>query len=177
MEYLIKRDYGRDSSGQEIDVSRMFIIWVGSMIEKESLEDQNNEGTWTPEAIYGVVKYGFCDERLWPPSAYTRSARPPRSVFKESQKYTIVPLLVPPNLNSMRRCLNYDLPFIIGVEIPLFHLPDMLRVNRYYNHSGRIPQQVGRHAVLVVGYNDHTQLFLVRNSWGVNWVSPWQLYS
>lgn len=28
---------------------------------------------------------------------------------------------------------------------------------------------VGGHAVLVIGYNDATQRFIVRNSWGTNW--------
>ena len=38
------------------------------MIEHESQQEQpNNEGAWLPEAIYAVVKHGFCDERLWSP--------------------------------------------------------------------------------------------------------------
>ena len=28
-----------------------------------------------------------------------------------------------------------------------------------------------RHAMLAVGYSDHSQAFIVRNSWGTDWVN------
>jgi C1A family cysteine protease len=172
LEYLIKRNHGTPN-GKEIDVSRFFIMWVGTMLENEQTGEQQDEGTWIAEAIYGIVKYGFCEESLWPHTAYHRSNQPPKKVFEEAKKFTIVPLLIPPNLDSMKRCLNADLPFLIGIDCKLFARPDMIRINRGYNdkHTGIQTGTEGNHAVLVIGYDDSTQLFLVRNSWGRDWVS------
>jgi hypothetical protein len=170
LEYLIKRYYGTDH-GKEIDVSRFFIIWVGKMLEEETLNEQQNEGTWTPEAIYGLVKYGFCHEDLWPHTEYHRQFKPSKKAFREARKLTIIPLLIPPNLDSMRRCLNDNLPFLIAFDVLLLSRPDMIRINRGYNDENSTKQKSDLHAVLVVGYDDRTQLFLVRNSWGPSWVS------
>ena len=46
-------------------------------------------------------------------------------------------------------------------------------MGRYPNGEIPLPETkdhvIGGHAVLAVGYDDSTQTFLVRNSWGANW--------
>jgi C1A family cysteine protease len=37
------------------------------------------------------------------------------------------------------------------------------------NMPGRHEQLLGGHAVMCVGYNDTTQRFIIRNSWGADW--------
>jgi C1A family cysteine protease len=64
-----------------------------------------------------------------------------------------------------------NLPFLIAFDVLLLSRPDMIRINRGYNDENSTKQKSDLHAVLVVGYDDRTQLFLVRNSWGPSWVS------
>jgi hypothetical protein len=140
------------------------------MIESHEIGHQpKDEGSYTPEAIYGLVKYGVCMERHWPHAEELLGVQPPPEVFAKASKLKVVPLLVPPHLESMKRCLNYDLPFVIGFNTALLHQPDMIQINDNYHNNPPNPK-VGGHAVLVIGYDDRTQLFLVRNSWGKHWV-------
>jgi C1A family cysteine protease len=37
-------------------------------------------------------------------------------------------------------------------------------------------QVVGGHAVMVVGYNDAKQVFVIRNSWGASWADKGYFY-
>lgn len=171
MEYLIKRDVGTGDDGEDIDVSRFFIQSAAIMIEKEGEGSVKPEGTYTPEAIYGLVKYGFCEEKFWPHDENLYNIQPSKKAFREARKWTVVPVLIPPHLDSMKRCLNDNLPFIIGLNIKLLFLPDMIRLNRSYNEYPLQRRPLTGHVVLVVGYNDFTQLFIVRNSWGEYWVS------
>lgn len=169
MEYLLKRE-SPSARDEDIDVSRFFIYWVAVMIEsRETGHQQKDDGSYTPEAIYGLVKYGICLEKYWPHNIEFRGRRPSPDVFDRASNFKVVPLLVPPHLDSMKRCLNYDLPFVIGFRIDLLRQRDMIQINRNYNNHPP-GQQGGNHAVLVIGYDDRTQLFLVRNSWGADWV-------
>jgi C1A family cysteine protease len=69
----------------------------------------------------------------------------------------------------MRGCLAAGYPFVFGFTVyESFESQDMA-------HSGvlQMPQPdeqvLGGHAVLAVGYDDASQRFIVRNSWGDTW--------
>jgi hypothetical protein len=168
LEYWIKRYWGTHENGQEIDVSRFFIYYVALMMEEEKIGPHKDSGSYIPDAVYGLVKYGLCLEEIWPHEATDELEQPPWEVFEQARNLKVVPLLVPPHLESMKRCLNDDLPFVIAMNVELFNEPDMRALNRLENEP---PQEFGWHAVLVIGYDDRTQRFLVRNSWGKEWVS------
>jgi len=69
----------------------------------------------------------------------------------------------------MRGCLAAGYPFVFGFTVyESFETQDMA-------HSGvlQMPQPdeqvLGGHAGLAVGYDDASQRFIVRNSWGTDW--------
>ena len=169
MEYLLKRE-NPSARDEDIDVSRFFIYWVATMIEaREVGHKQKDDGSYAPEAICGLVKYGVCLERDWPHTEQYLGRQPPLEVFNQASNLKVVPLLVPPHVESMKRCLNYDLPFVFAFDTALLNQPDMIQINRNYNNNPP-NQEGGGHAVLAIGYDDRSQLFLVRNSWGEQWV-------
>ena len=74
----------------------------------------------------------------------------------------------------MKACLAESYPFVFGLQtFPSFHQSE--------TNGGRVlmPQSVleaqndqhGWHAMLAVGYSDRSRCFIVKNSWGSNWVS------
>jgi len=71
--------------------------------------------------------------------------------------------------DQMRGCLAAGYPFVFGFTVyESFETQDMAQ-------SGvmQMPQPdeqvLGGHAVLAVGYDDASQRFIVRNSWGTDW--------
>ncbi|CAF0875448.1 unnamed protein product [Didymodactylos carnosus] len=158
------------------DVSRLFIFWVCARLEHPRVGHMDDEA-WLPEAIYGLVKYGFCFEGVGEHIEENFGVKPLTRAFDEAKTRTIVPIHIAPYLYCMKRCLNYDRPFLISFNLKLLHKHDMIIINQGRAKGPPLPidhttgkQQDQYHVVLVIGYDDQTQLFLVRNSWGKGWV-------
>jgi C1A family cysteine protease len=72
-------------------------------------------------------------------------------------------------LSQMKGCLAAGYPFVFGFTVyESFESADVARTGVLQMPA---PKEgvVGGHAVLAVGYDDKTQCFMVRNSWGASW--------
>ncbi len=117
-------------------------------------------------AIRGLQQYGFCDESLWPYHRNLYMQPPPQKVYKEASRRSIVPLKVPINITSIKTCLAHQIPVLVGIVLST----DEAYYNRGYVQIPETPPDEGFHACLVVGYDDRTRYFIIRNSWGKDWV-------
>jgi C1A family cysteine protease len=147
--------------------SRLFIYWNERSIEGTIDSDS---GAQLRDGIKCVNKLGACAEADWPYDSSKFRDRPPQSAFDSAKLDRAVGYQrLVQNLNQMRGCLADGFPFVFGFTVyESFEGPDVQR-------TGQVPmpasneQQVGGHAVLAVGYDDASQRFLVRNSWGPGW--------
>jgi C1A family cysteine protease len=69
----------------------------------------------------------------------------------------------------MKSCLALGYPIVIGFTVyESFETPEVAQTG-----DAPLPQMgekvLGGHAVLVVGYDDATSRFILRNSWGEGW--------
>jgi hypothetical protein len=87
-------------------------------------------------------------------------------IYTEAAHRSIIPLKVPINIVSVKTCLAYQIPVLIGIQL---HRNEAYN-NHGYVHIPKISPNEGFHACLVVGYNDRNQHFIIRNSWGSDWV-------
>ncbi len=171
LEYLYRRYTNRI-----IDVSRLFIDFnarlsnLSSSSRQHYVINQNNPSdkfdTNRKAAIRGVQQYGFCAESLWPYDRNLYMRMPSQQVYDEASRRSIVPLKVPINITSVKTCLAHQIPVLIGI---------VLSTDEAYNNRGWVqipekPPNEGFHACLVVGYDDRIQHFIIRNSWGADWV-------
>jgi C1A family cysteine protease len=117
-------------------------------------------------ALRGLQQYGFCAESIWPYKRDLYMHVPPKHVYNESARRSIVPLKVPINIISVKTCLAHQIPVLIGIELS----SDEAYHNRGYVKIPEKPPNEGFHACLVVGYDDRIQHFIIRNSWGADWV-------
>jgi hypothetical protein len=122
------------------------------------------EGCSTRDAIKAVNRYGAPPEYLWP-NDYDPSVFPDPSIMDLAGMDMVTSYArVPPTLGMMRSCLAEGYPFVFG--IPTFGS---------WQHQTDIPMPASsdaytaNHAMLAVGYDDRTQRFVVRNSWGLGW--------
>ena len=72
-------------------------------------------------------------------------------------------------LNQLKGCLAHGNPFVFGIAVYASFESDQVA------QTGQVPmpapgeQLLGGHAIMAVGYDDSTQRFTVRNSWGSGW--------
>lgn len=166
-EYLIKRYTGRD-----IPVSQLFIFFNGRVMDhgRPSFEDG---GVPRRYVVKGMRRFGICKEEIWPMKRHCLNKQPPNNVYDEAKRTTVSVRHISLDINTIRTSLARKIPAIIGIKIQdgvfneasmnggYLSIPDPENMEIAYT---------GTHAVLVVGYDDRSQQFIVRNSWGRHWV-------
>ena len=166
-EYILKR-----RTGQNIDVSRLFIYYNGRMILKRSYV-VTDDGASKRCIALGLRKFGVCLESIWPYYPGHINKTPPPDVYAAAREITVIPLKVPRNLVAMKTSLANEIPFIIGIRLTE-DASEQARENSGYiqmpDPNDPHVQNTGTHSVVIVGYNDRTQHFIARNSWGSKWV-------
>lgn len=168
IEYIIKRRAGHD-----VNVSRLFIYYNGRMIQQQSFEVTDGGASKRTIAL-GLRKFGVCAEFVWPYERAYLDERPPAHVYDAARQISVEVLSIPRDLRAMKTCLTNEVPFLIGIRL----LPQATNEAKYNQGFVSMPNPhdpqvlaTPTHAVLVVGYDDRTNHFIVRNSWGQDWVS------
>jgi C1A family cysteine protease len=167
-EYLFKRYSHRD-----YDVSRLFIYYNGQIISQRT-HRVHDYGVSQKDVILGIRKYGLCQEKLWPYDQNLINTEPSKKVYRQASHYTIVPLRIPCNIKAIETCLHHQIPVLLDI-ILLNNIGSFIQANHGYlpipDLNNSIIDKTDLHTVLLVGYNRNKNYFIVRNSWGGNWVN------
>jgi C1A family cysteine protease len=137
--------------------SPLFIYWQ---------RENTGEGMTLRDAMKILAEFGVCPENDLPYNKFMAS----HSTITDYQKaraknYTIQAYARLESVEDMRRSLVEHGPFIIAVPVydSFFITPD----------TGVVPMPntatekcQGGHALVVIGYDDSTQMFKFKNSWG-----------
>jgi len=148
--------------------SRLFIYYNERVIEGTTNSDS---GAQIRDGIKTIASQGACAETEWPYNIQKVADKPSPPCYKDAQKLTAVAYqrLVSTNLNQLKGCLASGYPFVFGFTVyDSFEGPDVAKTGQL-NLPGPKEKVVGGHAVMAVGYDDSTQRFTVRNSWGKDW--------
>jgi C1A family cysteine protease len=161
LEYLEKKD------GVEFtDLSRLFIYYGERVIEGSVKSDS---GAQIRDGIKTLKAHGVCSEASWPYDISKFTKKPKPACFKEALTHTISAYHRLSNINDMKTCLASGYPFVFGITVyESLESEDVAK-------TGVVPmpdpneQIVGGHAICAVGYDDASQRFIIRNSWGTGW--------
>jgi C1A family cysteine protease len=147
--------------------SRLFIYWNERKIEGTVDEDS---GAMIRDGIKSTHRIGVCTEDTWPYDIARFTERPPTDAFTEAKGHQVtVYRRVLQVLHQMQGCLAAGTPFVFGFSVyESFESAEVAKTG-IVPMPPRSEKLLGGHAVLAVGYDDATQRFLVRNSWGTNW--------
>ena len=123
-------------------------------------------------AIQGLKEYGACAENLWPNEYDYVNDEPSSEAYDQGGNFKIVDAeFIETDLNLWRETLADGYP--IAFALNTFNSFDEASKNK-----GRVPmprksdnvrEEHGWHAMLCVGYSDIDKVFIVRNSWGLEW--------
>ena len=147
--------------------SRLFIYWNERSMEGTIASDS---GAQIRDGIKSVAQTGVCPETDWPYEITRFTEKPPDGAFQDAKLDRAVSYQrLVQNLNQMKGCLASGYPFVFGFTVYSSFESDPVAQTGDAPLPAPTEQQIGGHAVVAVGYDDSTQRFLVRNSWGPGW--------
>jgi len=147
--------------------SRLFIYYNERVMENSVDSDA---GAQIRDGIKSIANQGDCPETEWPYDISKFTCKPALTCYQDAIKYKAVQYQrVPQILNQMKGCLASSYPFVFGFSVYTEFESDSAAKSGEINMPGQKERLLGGHAVVAVGYDDTTQRFIVRNSWGDWW--------
>jgi C1A family cysteine protease len=147
--------------------SRLFIYYNERVIENSVASDA---GAQIRDGIKSVASQGDCPETEWPYDIQKFTSKPTAQCYKDAINYTAVQYQrVPQVLNQMKGCIASGYPFVFGFSVYTGFESEVVAETGVANMPTGKERLLGGHAVVAVGYDDSTQRFNVRNSWGKKW--------
>lgn len=161
LEYLIHRE-----KNAHVDLSRLFVYFGQRLWDDRVREDS---GASIASGIRVLSRVGIPREASWPYAKDLFAVQPPEAVFQEAATHRVLDWWhVPIDGDALRGCLAAGFPVTFGtrvtesfVKTPTSGMCGM--------PSGADDKKHGRHALLLVGYDDAKRVFITRNSWGYDW--------
>ncbi len=151
--------------------SRLMIYFNTRALSGNFYQDSGSSIT---DTVKSLLQSGSCREKIWPYNTDLFTQMPPRRCY-----YNAVIAIddylndddlhshmrVEQNVETIKRVITQGYPVIFGTLI----------YNSFNCDNGMIPMPeefdniIGGHALLLVGYDDTKQAFILRNSWGTDW--------
>jgi len=150
--------------------SRLCLYALARILTNVLLSDDS--GLNVIDACSAIKKYGVCQETLCPYVESNFSVMPSLSALKNCNTLnSFAYYFVNQDLQSIKQALvTNSSPIIFGICVY-----DSFMTSQVAS-TGMIPMPntttetlLGGHCLVLVGYNDSTQLFTVINSWGTEW--------
>ncbi len=146
--------------------SRLMIYYNERKLENSIPEDS---GAALCDGIDSLKRWGVCLETLWPYDISKFAVCPPPICYNQAYK-AINAYSVAQDATSMKTCLAAGYPFVLGIAVYDSFVTDTVA------QTGVVPlpqpqteEFLGGHAIVCVGYDDVTETWLLRNSWGTDW--------
>lgn len=157
----------RNYKGQGgINFSRLFSYYNARVITENVEEDS---GTYIRDAIKTAKLNGICPANNWPYRVNYWKAAPPASAYVAAIPHKVKSYYRINTLEEMKTNLANGHPFAFGFAVYESFQSYEVAMTGMVPMPLQTEAMLGGHAVLAVGYDDSTQKFLVRNSWGKGW--------
>ena len=147
--------------------SRLFIYYNERSIENTINVDN---GAQIRDGIKSIAKLGVCPETMWPYITSEFTHKPYAECYANAMQHRAIKFQrVVRDIEQMKGCLAEGNPFVVGFTVYNSFESSEMATTGILEMPKKGEAMVGGHAVLVVGYDDSSKRFIVRNSWGANW--------
>jgi C1A family cysteine protease len=148
-------------------VSRLFIYYYERLLEGTVSQDS---GAQIRDGIKVGHMYGAPLESLWPYDIRNFTHVPSAAAIADAAKRKIIKYQNAPDFLHVKDAIAAGYPVVIGFSVySSFESPEVAATGNMPMPNVNTEQALGGHAVCIVGYDDHKQHFIVRNSWGTSW--------
>lgn len=157
------------------NMSRLFIYYNERVIGNTVNEDS---GAQIRDGAKAIATYGSCAEYDWFYDESKFTIKPSPACYKVAfpnhihSYYSLDGINSSKTLTNLKTCIASGQPFVFGFNVySSFEAQEMADTGIMQMPTSQELKDgpVGGHAVMAVGYDDATQRFLVRNSWGAGW--------
>jgi len=149
-----------------VNMSRLFIYYNERAIMDTIDYDS---GASLRDGIKTLKSDGACHEKTWPYVISRFDKKPPQKCYDEARLHLIESYHRLHAIPEMLACLAEGYPFVFGFTV--YESFESAKVER--TGIVHMPQKkekaVGGHAAMAAGYDQASERFLVRNSWGKEW--------
>ncbi|MGA2435078.1 MAG: C1 family peptidase [Bryobacteraceae bacterium] len=150
-------------------LSRLFLYYFERVLDGDVSQDS---GSSISNCMATILKYGVCLETLWPYNINKFAKKPGSNCVKEALTFLGLQYVSIDNtdINQIKQCIAIN-QFPIDIGISVYDSFESEQVAK----TGIVPMPnpsenlLGGHSVVLVGFDDATKMFKVRNSWGNNW--------
>lgn len=147
--------------------SRLFIYYNERVKEHTVASDA---GAQIRDGVKSVATQGACSEAEWPYNIAQFAAKPSEQCYIDAKLHRAIAYQrVARTIAQMQGCLAAGYPFVFGFTVYESFEGQEVAQTGVVPVPGQNEQVLGGHAVLAVGYDDASQRFRVRNSWGPGW--------
>ncbi len=152
------------------DLSRLFVYYNARLQTQDTDKD---DGTYIRLAFSTLTTLGTCSEKVWPYDLDNLFVRPSWAAYRDAYPHKITSYYRITEtdgqglIDAIKRALNAQHPVVFGMKVDSDFLNVDYRGIIDMPKSGR--RDLGGHCMMIVGYDDNVQRWIVRNSWGTNW--------
>lgn len=149
-----------------ITPSRLFIYWNERVMEGDPM---NDDGAYGSDGIISLETLGVPDESLWPYDESQFDVQPSSDAFAAALANKVRQRQVVTTLEGIKGALADNHLVAFGISIYESFESDDVAQNGIVPDPTPTEGFLGGHAMVIVGYDDATQRFKVRNSWSDAW--------
>ena len=182
-EYIINVNQARErakSKSGEIDLSESFLYYIARDVDKTGDVSVNTDtGSRFLPAMQALKNYGISLEKFWPYNENTFNNKPNDEAYKDALNRRLIKALnVNRNVEEIKSALSDGYP--VAISLNLFKsfstskdgyvsLPTEEEIAESLSEDNTNKDKHSRHALVITGFSDNLQMFVVRNSWGAEW--------
>jgi C1A family cysteine protease len=150
-----------------VRVSRLFIYYQERVTENDINLDH---GAYIHDGVTACTEIGIPLETVWPYDINQFAVKPSDAAYADAGKRKVTGSAKCQNIDDIKTALSNGHPVVGGFTVyQSFESPYVARTGIMHMPNVNQEQNLGGHAVCFVGYDDARSVFIVRNSWGINW--------
>ncbi|HTJ49431.1 MAG TPA: C1 family peptidase [Cyclobacteriaceae bacterium] len=147
--------------------SRLFIYYNERDMEGSVDYDSGAE---VRDGIKSVARQGACDEVEWPYDINKFTMKPSAKCYTDAVNHKAISYAkVTQSAAQLKSCLASGYPVVFGFTVYESFESEEVAQTGNAPMPGTDESILGGHCVVAVGYDDASQRFICRNSWGTSW--------
>ncbi len=166
------------NKAQDVDLSEAFLYYNARNMDANADTDVNKDtGSRYKPAIDSLAKYGLASEKVWPYREDVYSQKPSDAAYEDASKRKLISAM-----NVQRKIADIKSALVDGCPVAgsfvltrsfyemkngYVNMPTEEEIDECLAPDAE-KKKHGHHAMVIVGFSDEIQMFIVRNSWGID---------